>query len=197
MAREPGPRQRAAARLRRRRRERTALGCPQLHARAARTKRALFISSPIGLGHALRDVAIADALRERVPGLEIHWLAQHPVTAVLEHRGETIHPASSELASEALHIDREAGEHDLHAFEAIRRMDEILCANFMVFDDLVHEEAFDLWIADEAWEVDHFLHENPERKVAPLAWLTDFVGYLPMPAGASARRSSQPTTTPR
>jgi len=150
---------------------------------AVRPKRALFVSSPIGLGHAWRDVAIADALRERVPGLEIHWLAQHPVTTVLEHRGETIHPASAELASEALHIDREAGEHDLHAFEAIRRMDEILCANYMVFDDLVHDEAFDVWIADEAWEVDHFLHENPERKTAPLAWLTDFVGYLPMPAG--------------
>src|SRR4051812_32605679 len=150
---------------------------------AVRPKRALFVSSPIGLGHAWRDVAIADALRERVPGLEIHWLAQHPVTTVLEHRGETIHPASAELASEALHIDREAGEHDLHAFQALRRMDEILCANYMVFDDLVREEDFDVWIADEAWEVDHFLHENPERKRAPLAWLTDFVGYLPMPAG--------------
>jgi pimeloyl-ACP methyl ester carboxylesterase/predicted glycosyltransferase len=148
-----------------------------------RTKRALYVSSPIGLGHAWRDVAIADALRERVPGLEIHWLAQSPVTTVLEHRGETIHPASAELASEAHHIDREAGEHDLHAFQALRRMDEILCANYMVFDDLVHEEAFDLWIADEAWEVDHFLHENPERKTAPLAWLTDFVGFLPMPDG--------------
>jgi predicted glycosyltransferase len=62
-------------------------------------------------------------------------------------------------------------------------MDEILCANYMVFDDLVHEEAFDLWVADEAWDVDHFLHENPERKCAPLAWLTDFVGFLPMPEG--------------
>ena len=150
---------------------------------AVRTKRALYISSPIGLGHAWRDVAIADALRARVPELEIHWLAQQPVTTVLEHRGETIHPASAELASEAVHIDREAGEHDLHAFQAIRRMDEILCANYMVFDELVHEEAFDLWIADEAWEVDHYLHENPERKTAPLAWLTDFVGFLPMAAG--------------
>jgi pimeloyl-ACP methyl ester carboxylesterase/predicted glycosyltransferase len=150
---------------------------------AARTKRALFISSPIGLGHAWRDIAIADELRRQVPGLEIHWLAQNPVTTVLEHRGETIHAASAELASEAEHIDREAGEHDLHAFEALRRMDEIFCANFMIFDDLVREEAFDVWIADEAWEVDHFLHENPERKTAPLAWLTDFVGYLPMPAG--------------
>jgi pimeloyl-ACP methyl ester carboxylesterase/predicted glycosyltransferase len=149
----------------------------------ARTKRALYVSSPIGLGHAWRDVAIADELRRRVPGLEIHWLAQHPVTTVLQARGETIHPASRELAGEAVHIDREAGEHDLHAFQAIRRMDEILCANFMLFHDVVREEQFDLWIGDEAWELDHFLHENPELKTAPFAWLTDFVGFLPMESG--------------
>jgi pimeloyl-ACP methyl ester carboxylesterase/predicted glycosyltransferase len=148
-----------------------------------RRKRVLYVSSPIGLGHAWRDVAIADELRQQVPGLEIEWLAQEPVTRVLRERGETIHPASASLASEAAHIDREAGEHDLHAFQALRRMDEIFCANFMVFDDLVREEQFDLWIADEGWEIDHFLHENPELKTAPYAWLTDFVGYLPMPAG--------------
>jgi predicted glycosyltransferase len=148
-----------------------------------RPKRALFVSSPIGLGHAWRDVAIADALRRARPGIEIEWLAQEPVTTVLRERGESIHTASAELASEARHIDREAGEHDLHAFEAIRRMDEILCANFMVFHDLVSEEPFDVWVGDEAWELDHFLHENPELKTAPYVWLTDFVGYLPMPAG--------------
>jgi pimeloyl-ACP methyl ester carboxylesterase/predicted glycosyltransferase len=148
-----------------------------------RPKRALLVSSPIGLGHAWRDVAIADELRRQVPGLEIDWLAQEPVTTVLRERSETIHPASAELASEAAHIDREAGEHDLHAFQALRRMDEIFCANFMVFHDLVRDQQYDVWIADEAWELDYFLHENPELKSAPLAWLTDFVGYLPMPAG--------------
>jgi pimeloyl-ACP methyl ester carboxylesterase/predicted glycosyltransferase len=148
-----------------------------------RRKRALFVSSPIGLGHAWRDVAIADELRRQVPGLEIEWLAQEPVTTVLRARGETIHPSSTSLASEVAHIDREASEHDLHAFQALRRMDEIFCANFMVFDDLVREERFDVWIADEGWEIDYFLHENPELKTAPYVWLTDFVGYLPMPAG--------------
>jgi pimeloyl-ACP methyl ester carboxylesterase/predicted glycosyltransferase len=148
-----------------------------------RPKRALFVSSPIGLGHAWRDVAIADELRRRTPGLEIHWLAQEPVTTLLRARGEAIHPASVELASEAVHIDREAGEHELHAFQAIRRMDEILCANFMLFHDVVSEDRFDLWIGDEAWEVDYYLHENPELKTAPYVWLTDFVGFLPMPDG--------------
>jgi pimeloyl-ACP methyl ester carboxylesterase/predicted glycosyltransferase len=150
-----------------------------------RRRRALFVSSPIGLGHARRDVAIAGELRRLVPGLEIDWLAQDPVTRVLEAEGERIHPASRFLANESRHIERESGEHDLHVFQAWRRMDEILVANFMVFHDLVRAESYDLWIGDEAWEVDYYLHENPELKRAAYAWLTDFVGWLPMPDGGT------------
>ena len=149
----------------------------------SRRRRALYISSPIGLGHAQRDVAIADELRKLHPDLEIDWLAQHPVTAVLESRGERIHPLSAELASESAHITSESSEHDLNAFQAIRRMDEILVANFMVFHDAVEEGEYDLVIGDEAWDVDHYLHENPELKRTAFAWMTDFVGWLPMPEG--------------
>jgi pimeloyl-ACP methyl ester carboxylesterase/predicted glycosyltransferase len=149
----------------------------------ARRKRALYISSPIGLGHAQRDAAIADELRTLHPDLEIDWLAQNPVTKVLEARGERIHPASGLLANESGHIESESAEHDLHCFQAIRRMDEILLANYMVFEDLVREEDYDLWIGDEAWELDYYLHENPERKRAAYVWLTDFVGWLPMEDG--------------
>ena len=62
-------------------------------------------------------------------------------------------------------------------------MDEILLANFMVFRDVVRDDPYDLWIGDEAWELDYYLHENPELKTAPYAFLTDFVGWLPMPEG--------------
>jgi pimeloyl-ACP methyl ester carboxylesterase/predicted glycosyltransferase len=151
-----------------------------------RRRRALFLSSPIGLGHARRDLAIADELRKRHPDLEISWLAQHPVTTVLERAGERVHPASAWLANESAHIEHEAGEHDLHAFQAIRRMDEILVHNFMVFDDVVRGEQYDLVVGDEAWDLDYFLHENPELKRFPFAWLTDFVGWLPMPEGGAA-----------
>jgi len=145
-----------------------------------RPRRALFVSSPIGLGHARRDVAIARELRALHPDLEIDWLAQHPVTAVLEAEGERIHPASAALANESAHIESESAEHDLHCFRAWRRMDEILVANFMVFDDVTRERDYDLWIGDEAWELDFHLHENPEIKRAAYVWLTDFVGWLPV-----------------
>jgi pimeloyl-ACP methyl ester carboxylesterase/predicted glycosyltransferase len=145
--------------------------------------RALYLSSPIGLGHVRRDLAIADAMREARPDLEIQWLTQSPVADFLEARGEVVHPASRLLASESGHFEAESGEHDLHAFQAVRRMDELLVNNFMVFDDLVEREAFDLWLGDEAWDLDHFLHEHPELKRAPFVWMTDFVGWVPMADG--------------
>jgi pimeloyl-ACP methyl ester carboxylesterase/predicted glycosyltransferase len=154
-----------------------------------RRRRALYLSSPIGLGHARRDVAIARELRTVRPDLQIDWLAQDPVRGVLEAADERVHPASRHLLAETAHIEADAGEHDLHAFEAIRRLDEILVANFMLFSEIVETESPDLVIADEAWEVDYFLHENPELKRFPLAWLTDFVGWLPMPDAGQAEHA--------
>ena len=148
-----------------------------------RPKRALYLSSPIGLGHTRRDVAVAGELRRLHPDLQIDWLAQDPTTRVLEAQAERVHPASAGLASESDHVDGEAGEHDLHAFQAIRRMDEILINNFMIFQEVVEQEHYDLVIGDEAWDVDYFLHENPELKRFAFAWMTDFVGWLPMPDG--------------
>jgi predicted glycosyltransferase len=150
--------------------------------------RALYVSSPIGLGHAQRDVAIARELRRLHPDLQIDWLAQDPVTRVLQAEGERIHPASAHLANESRHIESESAEHDLHCFQALRRMDEILAANFMLFHDVVRDQRYDVWIGDEAWELDYYLHENPSEKRAPFVWLTDFVGFLPMADGNERER---------
>ena len=59
----------------------------------------------------------------------------------------------------------------------------------MLFHDLVRETDYDLWIGDEAWELDYYLHENPEQKRAAYVWLTDFVGWLPMPDGGEHEAS--------
>jgi pimeloyl-ACP methyl ester carboxylesterase/predicted glycosyltransferase len=159
------------------------LPAPRRRRRRTAAPRALYLSSPIGLGHARRDLAVARALKRLKPGLKVDWLAQHPVTRLLTAAGETLHPASASLASESSHIEDEAGEHDLNVFEALRRMDEILVRNFRVFQEAVETQAYDVVIADEGWEVDHFWHEHPELKRAPLVWMTDFVGFAPMPEG--------------
>ncbi len=141
--------------------------------------RVLYLSSPIGLGHARRDLAVTRELSKLHPGLTVDWLAQDPVTRFLQANEESIHPASRLLANESAHIEAESGEHDLNAFQAIRSMDEILIKNFMVFQEILEEEPYDLVIADEAWDVDHYWHEHPDLKKAPVAWLTDFVGWVP------------------
>jgi pimeloyl-ACP methyl ester carboxylesterase len=155
-------------------------------ARTGGPKKVLYLSSPIGLGHGRRDIAIARELRKLRPGVQVDWLAQDPVTRLLEANGERVHPLSARLASESRHIEEESGEHDLHAFQAIRRMDEVLIANFMIFQDAVDAGGYDLVVADEAWDVDHYWHEHPELKRSALAWLTDFVGFVPMPSGGAA-----------
>ena len=78
-------------------------------ARSTGRRRVLYLSSPIGLGHACRDLAIVAELRRQRPDVQVDWLAQHPVTELLAARGERVHPASAELASEASHVDGEAG----------------------------------------------------------------------------------------
>lgn len=154
-----------------------------------RNPRALYLSSPIGLGHARRDKAIADALRALRPELTIDWLAQDPVTRFLTSSGESVHPASARLLSEARHIEMESGEHDLDAFQALRRMDSILVANFCQFQDVIAAGDHDLVVADEAWDVDRFWHDHPELKCAKLAWMTDFVGVVPL-SGKGSREEA-------
>jgi pimeloyl-ACP methyl ester carboxylesterase/predicted glycosyltransferase len=156
---------------------------PERRRRAEANKRALYLSSPIGLGHARRDLGIARELRKLHPDLKIDWLAQDPVTRFLHANNEHVHEASAKLANESQHIEEESGEHDLNCFQAIRSMDEILIRNFMLFQDIVETGAYDLVIADEAWEVDYYWHEHPELKQTQVAWLTDFVGWAPMPEG--------------
>lgn len=150
---------------------------------AGRPTKILYVSSPIGLGHVRRDLAIVGELRRTRPDVQVEWLAQEPVTSVLVREGETVHPASAWLASESGHMASEACGHDLHCFQALRRMDEILVANFMVFQEVIEDGLYDLVVGDEAWDVDHFWHENPELKRGSHVWLTDFVGFLPMPDG--------------
>ena len=143
-------------------------------------RRVLWLSSPLGLGHIQRDLAIARKLREIHPDATVDFLAANPADRVVQHWGERLHPATTLLLNESAHLEGWAGDHELHAFNALWDMDEIMAANFMTFADVVERDAYDLWVGDEGWDLDYFLHENPELKRAPYVFMTDFIGMLPM-----------------
>jgi pimeloyl-ACP methyl ester carboxylesterase/UDP:flavonoid glycosyltransferase YjiC (YdhE family) len=143
-------------------------------------RKILWLSSPIGLGHIQRDLAIARRLRERHPDVTVDFLAAAPADRVVRHWGERLHPATALLQNETAHFEGWAADHELHAFNALWDMDEIMTANFMTFADVVERERYDLWVGDEGWDLDYYLHENPDLKRAPYVFLTDFIGVLPM-----------------
>ena len=148
------------------RRQRPAVRDPTVH-RADGRPRALYVSSPIGLGHAQRDVAIARELRALVPDLQIDWLAQDPVTK--RPRGARASASTPRAGTSPTSRGTSSPSRPSTTCTAStrsRRMDEILIANFMVFHDVAREERYDLWIADEGWEIDYYLHEHPGEKRA-------------------------------
>jgi pimeloyl-ACP methyl ester carboxylesterase/predicted glycosyltransferase len=165
---------------------------PPARRRRTSQRRILWLSSPIGLGHIQRDIAVAQKLREIHPDVTVDFLAANPADRLVEAAGERLHPATRLLVNESAHVEGWARDHELHAQNALWDMDEILAANFMTFADVVEREDYDLWVGDEGWDLDYFLHENPELKRAPYAFLTDFIGILPMrddPTSAEFRRA--------
>jgi UDP:flavonoid glycosyltransferase YjiC (YdhE family) len=59
----------------------------------------------------------------------------------------------------------------------------------MIFLEAVRDRPYDVWVGDEAWELDYYLHENPELKTAPFVFITDFVGFLPIDRSPDSRET--------
>ena len=59
-------------------------------------------------------------------------------------------------------------------------------ANFSSAHHLVATEHNDVWIGDEAWELDYYPQPLSQRTGSVLSvWSTDFVGWLPMSDGGA------------
>ena len=130
-----------------------------------RAPRALYLSSPIGLGHARRDIAIAAELRthapgppdrlarpaSRDPGARRRRRAGAPRVGAgwpTSRRTSSTRPASTTCTPSR----RSAGWTRSWSTTS-------WCSTRWSRD-----EHYDLVIGDEAWDVDYFLHENPELK---------------------------------
>ena len=146
----------------------------------ARSRPRRVVMIPGSSGALERDLAIADTMRARRPGLDVQWLAGDALRPTLVERGETVQDASEHMPAPP--DPRGDG------FEGWRDSDEAHFLSFMILLDVAAEQPVDLVVADGAWGIDHYLHENPELKHWAYAWLTDALGWLPEPEAEDRRR---------
>jgi UDP-N-acetylglucosamine:LPS N-acetylglucosamine transferase len=148
----------------------------------------LFISGSVGLGHVTRDLAIASALRKKVPHLDLVWLAGDAARDVVKASGEQPLSNSEHFATGTPVLEAEAGEFSLnlvnpsYVFRRAASLRELLRflkgvkTNLAIFKEVTSNKRFDLIIGDEIFELMIALTKNPHLKTSPLAIIMDCVG---------------------
>ena len=125
------------------------------------------------------------------PDLEIDWLAQHPVTAVLAARGERIHPASADLASESAHIEPRPASTTCTPSRRSGGWTRSCVAQLHGLPRRrARRAATTSGSATRRGSVDYFLHENPELKTAAVR-LADRLRRLAADARRAATREAR------
>lgn len=140
------------------------------------TKKILYISGSLGLGHITRDLAIAGELRKLIPGAEIVWLAANPASDVLVEAGERLVPGAEKYANENLSAEKAAKGSSLNILNYLLKSRKEWKKNIDFFLKLVSSEKYDLVIGDETYEINIALREHPEIKNFPFVLILDFVG---------------------
>ncbi|HVV72578.1 MAG TPA: hypothetical protein VHI52_13945, partial [Verrucomicrobiae bacterium] len=150
--------------------------------------RVLFISGSIGLGHVTRDMAIAEALRRLLPGLDLRWLASDPAKRALKAEGELLVPEAEAYSGETDLAEDLASGFSLRMTNPIQwfrfpfvlsRIRDLMRhqrGNLAVFRSLFQKGRFDLVIADEAYDLCVAVIRDQTLKPARLGVIFDFVG---------------------
>jgi UDP:flavonoid glycosyltransferase YjiC (YdhE family) len=128
------------------------------------TPHILYISGSLGLGHVIRDLAIANAIRKRVPNAEVSWLAVDPASTMLERAGETVLPEAADLANENVFAEQSARRSGLNLLKYLLASRNAWQKNVEVFSRVVASQAYDLVIGDETYEINLALRRRPELK---------------------------------
>ncbi len=142
-------------------------------------KKVLFISGSLGLGHIVRDLAIANELRRQNPAVELSWLASHPGSKFLTEAGEKLEPEADLLANDNVPAEQAAqAGHRLNLLKYLINAVGTWKQNVNAFAQLIGRESFDLVIADEAYEIDIALTDNQVQLNAPFVMMYDFIGNV-------------------
>lgn len=140
------------------------------------SKKILYISSSLGLGHITRDLAIAKELRILKPELEISWLAAHPASLLLKEAGERLLPEADQYANDNIPAENAAKGTHLNLLSYLTKASKEWEKNVSVFDQVTSKEQYDLIIGDEAYEIVVGIQKKPSLKRSPFVMIYDFIG---------------------
>lgn len=147
------------------------------------SKKILFISGSVGLGHVVRDLIIAKELRNQIPEVDILWLASHPARSVLEEAGETLVPEVDKWAQESEvmeNLNKEYAEkgkvYNANLAKYLFNAREAWGSNVKIFKQLVDKVQFDIVIGDEAYEIAIALRDNIIKIKPTFIMIFDFIG---------------------
>ena len=143
------------------------------------TKKILFISGSLGLGHIVRDLAIAQAFRVTMPGVEISWLASRPASRLLKEAGERLLPEAELLADESACAESVADDgFRLNLYRLLTKL--VKHSNLNVYKQALDADGFDVVVADEAYELWVALAQRRLQLHVPFVMIFDFLGVVPM-----------------
>lgn len=138
--------------------------------------RVLFFSGSLGLGHVVRDLAIASELRKQIPGIQIYWLACHPANLLLKEAGEEILPEAEFIANVNNPAERAAGAFNLNLMKYLARSRGEWNKNVTVFKQVISKEKYDLIIGDETYEIVVAMQDKKIETDIPFVMIYDFLG---------------------
>lgn len=143
-------------------------------------KKILYISGSLGLGHVVRDLAIANELRRQYPQLELSWLAAHPANVFLQQAGERLLPEADQYADSNVSAERAAKDYGLSLMKYGNHVLRAWKRNVDVFKQLTRDRRFDLIIGDETYEIAVALRFKRVSLEAPFVMIYDFLGFDPV-----------------
>ncbi|MDD1744202.1 MAG: hypothetical protein LUQ20_00080 [Candidatus Methanoperedens sp.] len=143
------------------------------------TKKILYISGSIGLGHVFRDLAVARELRKLRPEIDLYWLAEPPVTQVLAEAGEKVLPDAYAFNNEL--VNKLSGsENQFNVMQFFHLSKDSTMKTFEEDMKIIKRENFDFVIADEAYELSTGYIQYPEKFEKPGIMMWDFVKWYSM-----------------
>ena len=140
------------------------------------SRRLLYVSGSIGLGHVTRDLAIARELRRQCPEIELSWLASDPAAAVLREAGEELLPDVDKYADENIPAEMAARGFRLNLLKYASKATKRWVHNVALLRRIASREQFDVIVGDETYEIGIALAMKLVRLEAPFVMIYDFLG---------------------